>query len=123
MGFLLVVLKKIRRKKVVCICWRNSGLSAFFGSLLLSLFCERGRKKEGRGEREREQQERRRRRERETETDVHSLNVSARCQLRLQAAGKSKCSPAFPIGGLDVGRLGLGGGKRVGRKRRRARVV
>lgn len=103
MGFLLVVLKKIEGKKVVCICWRNSGLSAFFGSLLLSLFCERGRKKEGRGEREREreqQERRRRRRERETETDVHRLNVSARCQLRSEAAGKSKCSPAFPIGGL-----------------------
>lgn len=60
------------KKKKISLCWRNSSLSAILVPvLLLSLFCERRRKKEGRGElKQREEEE-------ERERDVYSRSVSA----------------------------------------------
>lgn len=56
-----------KKRSSISICWRNSGLSAIFVPVLLSLLCERRRKKEGR-ERTTQKGE---------ETDVYCVNVPA----------------------------------------------
>lgn len=99
--------------KKISICWRNSGLSAILVPVLLSLFCERRRKKEGRGERAREEGERR----------IQSKRLSE-CQLFSEAAAKSKCLPAFLLGWREgLVRTRTGWGEVLKEKRRRVRVV
>ena len=75
--------------------------------LLLSLFCERRRKKEGRGElKQREEEE-----ERERERRIQLQRLGGR-QLFSEAAEKRKCLPSFLLGQRGWIGGGLGGGKR-----------
>lgn len=81
--------------KKVSIWWRNSGLSAILVPVLLSLFCERRRKKEGRGARERSTERRRGRR-------IQSVRL-VECHLFAEEAEESKCLPVFLLRLRGVG--------------------